>query len=103
MARPLQDMQMPWELTEGLRTHLIAMSPAQLTVVMQAVTNLGSAVLGILLAQQGLEVEKAVSALTVTARHVARYAHEEPEQAEMFAAEMSQIARRLLQYVRLSA
>jgi chaperone required for assembly of F1-ATPase len=79
------------------------MSPAQLTVVMQAVTNLGSAVLGILLAQQGLEVEKAVSALTVTARHLARYAHEEPEQAEMFATEMSQITRRLLQYVRLSA
>jgi chaperone required for assembly of F1-ATPase len=79
------------------------MSPAQLTVVMQAVTNLGSAVLGILLAQQGLEVEKAVSALTVTAQHLARYAQEEPEQADTFAAEMSQIVRRLTQYVRLSA
>ena len=46
----------------------MAMSPAQLTVVLQAVTNLGSVVLGILLAQQGLEGEQAVSALTVTAR-----------------------------------
>jgi hypothetical protein len=81
----------------------MAMTPAQLTVVLQAVTNLGSAVLGILLAKDGLEVEPTVSALTVTARHLARYAHEEPEQAEMFAAEMSQIVRRLLQYVRLSA
>jgi chaperone required for assembly of F1-ATPase len=103
MARPLQDMQMPWELTEGLRTHLIAMSPAQLTVVMQAVTNLGSAVLGILLAKEGLEVEPTVSALTVTAQYLARYAHEEPEEADMFVAEMSQTVRRLLQYVRLSA
>jgi chaperone required for assembly of F1-ATPase len=103
IARPLQDVQIPWELTEGLRTHLITMSPAQLTVVMQAVTNLGSAVLGIQLAQQGLEVEKAVSALTVTARHLARAAHEAPEQADIFAAEMSQIVRRLLRYVRLSA
>jgi len=102
MSRPLQDVQMPWELTEGVRTHLTAMNPAQLTVVMQAVTNLGSAVLGILLAQQGLEVEKAISALTVTAQHLARYAPEEVEQADMFAAEMSQIVRRLLQYVRLS-
>jgi chaperone required for assembly of F1-ATPase len=102
ISRPLQDMQIPWELTEGLRTHLMVMSPAQLTVVLQAVTNLGSAVLGILLVQQGLEVEKAVSALIVTAQHLARYAPEEPEQEEMFAAEMSQIVRRLLQYVRLS-
>jgi len=96
-------MQIPWELTEGLRTHLMVMSPAQLTVVLQAVTNLGSVVLGILLAQQGLEVEKAVSALIITAQHLAKYAHEESEQGEMFAAEMSQIVRRLLQYVRLSA
>jgi chaperone required for assembly of F1-ATPase len=103
MSRPLQDMQMPWELTDGLRSHLMVMSPAQLTVVLQAVTNLGSAALGILLAQQGLEAEKAVSALIVTAQHLAKYAHEEPEQGEMFAAEMSQIVRRLLQYVRLSA
>jgi chaperone required for assembly of F1-ATPase len=78
------------------------MSPAQLTVVMQAVTNLGSAVLGILLAKEGLEVEPTVSALTVTAQYLARYAHEEPEEADMFVAEMSQTVRRLLQYVRLS-
>ena len=103
MSRPLQDVQIPWELTEGLRTHLMAMSPAQLTVVLQAVTNLGSAVLGILLAEQGLDGEQAVSALTVTAGHLARSAREEIEQAEMFTAEMSQLVRRLLLYVRLSA
>jgi chaperone required for assembly of F1-ATPase len=103
MSRPLQDVQIPWELTDGLRTHLMAMSPAQLTVVLQAVTNLGSAVLGVLLAEQGLEVEKAVSALTVTAQHLAKSAREDIEQAEMFTAEMSQIIRRLLRYVRLSA
>ena len=103
MARPLQDIQVPWELTEGLRTQLMAMSPAQLTVVLQAVTNLGSVVLGILLAQQGLEVEQAIAALTVTARHLAEYAHEEPEPSEMFASEMRQMVRRLLRYVQLSA
>jgi chaperone required for assembly of F1-ATPase len=103
MARPLQDMQMPWELPEGLRAPLMAMSPAQLTVVLQAVTHLGSVVLGILLTQQGLEVEQAVSALTVTARHMAEQADEEPEPSEIFAAEMRQIVQRLLQYVRLSA
>jgi chaperone required for assembly of F1-ATPase len=103
MSRPLQDVQIPWEITEGLRTHLITMNPAQLTVVMQAVTNLGSVVLGMLLARQDLDVEKAVSALTVTAQHLARSAHEPAEQTESFAAEMSQIVRRLLRYVRLSA
>jgi hypothetical protein len=60
-------------------------------------------VLGILLAKEGLEVEPTVSALTVTAQHLARYAHEEPEQADMFVAEMREIVRRLLQYIRLSA
>jgi chaperone required for assembly of F1-ATPase len=103
MARPLQDIQLPWELTEGLRVQLTAMSPAQLTVVLQAVTNLGSVVLGVLLAQQGLEVEQAVSALTVTALHMAEHAREEPEPSEIFAAEMRQLVLRLLCYVRLSA
>lgn len=102
IGRPLQDVQMPWELTEGLRTQLMIMNPAQLTVALQAVTNLGSVVLGILLAQQGLEVDQAVSALTVTASYVARQTHEEPEQFERFAVEMQQMVRRLLQYVRLS-
>jgi hypothetical protein len=54
------------------------------------------------LAKEGLEVEPTVSALTVTAQYLARYAHEEPEEADMFVAEMSQTVRRLLQYVRLS-
>jgi chaperone required for assembly of F1-ATPase len=103
IARPLQDIQLPWELTEGLRALLTAMSPAQLTIVLQAVTNLGSVVLGVLLAQQGLEVEQAVSALTVTALHMAEHAREEPEPSEVFAAEMRQIVLRLLRYVRLRA
>jgi chaperone required for assembly of F1-ATPase len=103
IARPLQDIQVPWELTEGLRIQLMAMSPAQLTVVLQTVTNLGSVVLGILLAQQGLEVEQAIAALTVTARHLAEYAREEPVPSEIFASEMRQMVRRLLRYVQLSA
>lgn len=103
IARPLQDVQMPWELTEGVRMQLIAMSPAQLTVVLQVVTNLGSVVLGVLLAQQGLEVDQAVSALTVTAGHLARQTREEPEPSEIFAAEMRQTVQQLLRYVRLSA
>jgi chaperone required for assembly of F1-ATPase len=103
IARPLQDIQVPWELTEGLRTQLMAMSPAQLTVVLQTVTNLGSVILGILLAQQGLEVEQAIAALTVTARYLAEYAREEPEPSEVFASEMRQMVRRLLRYVQLSA
>jgi chaperone required for assembly of F1-ATPase len=102
IGRPLQDIQLPWELTEGLRTQLVAMSPAQLTVVLQAVTNLGSVVLGLLLAQQSLEVDQAVSALTVTASYIARQTREEPQQSERFAAEMQQMVRRLLQYVQLS-
>ena len=47
IGRPLQDMQIPWEFTEALRMQLMAMSPVQLTVVLQAVTNLSSVVLGI--------------------------------------------------------
>jgi chaperone required for assembly of F1-ATPase len=103
IARPLQDIQVPWELTESLRTQLMAMSAAQLTVVLQSVTNLGSVVLGVLLAQQSLEVDQAVSALTVTARHLPNQAREAPEQAETFAVEMRQSVRRLLRYVQLSA
>jgi chaperone required for assembly of F1-ATPase len=102
MARPLQDIQMPWELREALRTYLVAMHPAQLTVVMQGVTTLGSVVLGVLLARQGLEEVQAVSVLTVTARHLLGATGEEPEQTAMFAAEMRQIVGRLLRFVRLS-
>jgi chaperone required for assembly of F1-ATPase len=103
IARPLQEIQIPWKLTEGLRTQLMVMSPAQLSVVLRAVTNLGSVVLGILLAMQGLDVDQAVSALTVTARHVARHIGEGSEQPEVFAAETRQTVLRLLRYVRLSA
>jgi chaperone required for assembly of F1-ATPase len=103
MARPLQDVQIPWELTEGLRTQLIAMSPAQLTVVIQVVTNLGSVTLGILLARQAIAVEHAVAALTVTASHVRGGARQEDDTAERYVAEMRQLVRRLRRYVQLSA
>jgi chaperone required for assembly of F1-ATPase len=103
MSRPLQEVQIPWELTEAVQTHLLAMHPAQLTVVLQAVTHLGSVILGILLAEQGIELEQAVSAVTVTAQHLASRAGEEIEPTERFRAEMSHIVRRMLQYVRLSA
>jgi chaperone required for assembly of F1-ATPase len=102
VARPLQDVEMPWELTEGVRTQLMAMSPAQLTAVLQAVTNLGSVALGMLLAQQRLEAEQAVAALTVTARHLAGTTPEGAEQSEAFTAEMRQTVGRLLRFVTLS-
>jgi chaperone required for assembly of F1-ATPase len=103
IGRPLQDMPVPWEFTEALRTQLMAMSPAQLSVVLLAVTNLGSVIVGILLAQQGLEVDQAVSALTVTASYLARQTYEEPAPSETFAVEIQQMVQRLLQYVQLSA
>jgi chaperone required for assembly of F1-ATPase len=101
MARPLQEVQIPWELTEGLRAQLSVMHPAQLTVVIQAVTTLGSVALGILLARQAIAVEQAVAALTVTVSHMAERAPQEDETAEMFGAEMRQIVGRLLRYVQL--
>jgi chaperone required for assembly of F1-ATPase len=101
MARPLQEVQIPWQLLEALRSQLVAMSPAQLTVVLQAVTNLGSVVLGIFLARQAIEVDDAVAMLTVTASHLAGGSREAQEQQELFAAEMRQMVRRLLQYVQL--
>jgi chaperone required for assembly of F1-ATPase len=103
ITRPLQEVQIPWELTEGLRMELSSMSPAQLAVVVQVVTHLGSVVLGILLAQQAIEVHPAVAVLTVTASHVVGHAYGAPEQAELFIAEMRRMVQQLLQYVRLSA
>ena len=72
-------------------------------MVLQTVTTLGSVVLGLMLAQQALEVEQAVSALTVTASYVSSHAPEGREQSEEFATETRQMVRRLLQYVQLSA
>jgi chaperone required for assembly of F1-ATPase len=103
MARPLQDVQMPWQLTEDLRSQLVAMSPAQLTAVLHAVTNFGSVVLGILLARQAIEVDDAVAILTVTASHLAGGSREAQEQQELFAAETRQMVRRLLRYVQQGA
>jgi len=103
MARPLQEVRIPWELTEGLRTQLVAMNPAQLTVVLQAVTNLGSVALGMLLAHQAIEEDDAVAALTVTASHIAGGRGKEPEPQELFTAEVRRIVRRMLHYAQLSA
>jgi chaperone required for assembly of F1-ATPase len=102
LARRLQEMQMPWELTEGVRTQLVIMHAAQLTVVLQAVTNLGSVALGILLAHQAIEEDQAVAALTVTASHVAGGTGEEHEQQAQFATEVRQMVRRLRRYVQHS-
>ncbi|HSF33600.1 MAG TPA: ATP12 family protein [Candidatus Tectomicrobia bacterium] len=103
MARPLQAVQIPWELREDLRMQLMAMTPAQLTAALQAVTSFSSVVLGILLARQAIEVDHAVAALTVTAAHVAGRTAEDPEQQEQFAADVRQMLQRLLRYVQLGA
>jgi chaperone required for assembly of F1-ATPase len=103
VARRLQETQLPWELTEGVRTQLTIMHPAQLTAVLQAVTNLGSVALGLLLAQQAIAEDQAVAALTVTANHVAGRTGEGHEQQALFATEVRQKVRRLLRYVQLSA
>jgi chaperone required for assembly of F1-ATPase len=103
VARPLQEVQIPWEITEAIRTQLIAMHPAQLTVVMQAVSNFGSVSLGLMLARRAIEVEQAVAALTATASHMAGRTSEEGEQQALFVAETQRVVRRLLRYVRLNS
>jgi chaperone required for assembly of F1-ATPase len=103
VARPLQEVQVPWELTEAIRTQLSTMRPAQLTVVMQAVSNLGSVSLGLMLAELAIEVDQAVAALTATAAHMAGRTSEEREQQALFVAETHRVVRRLLRYVRLSS
>ena len=103
IAKPLHAAQIPWEITESLRARLIAMNPAQLTVVLAAVTNLGSVSLGILLAQQAVEVDQALAALTVTASHAAQQARGADDDHETFVADMRQIVRRMLRYVKLNA
>jgi len=103
VARPLQEVQLPWELTEAIRTQLSTMRPAQLTVVMQAVSNLGSVSLGVMLAELAIEVDQAVAALTATAAHMAGRTSDEGEQQALFVAETHRVVRRLLRYVRLSS
>jgi chaperone required for assembly of F1-ATPase len=100
VARPLREVQIPWELSEGLRTQLSVMGPAQLTVILQAVTNLGSVSLGMLLAQQAIDTGQAVAALTVTAQHMAERVSGAEDESQVFAAETRQMVRRMLQYVR---
>jgi chaperone required for assembly of F1-ATPase len=103
VARPLQEVQIPWELTEAIRTQLSTMRPAQLTVVMQAVSDLGSASLGVMLAELAIEVDQAVTALTATAAHMAGRTSDEDEQHALFVAETHRVVRRLLRYVRLNS
>jgi chaperone required for assembly of F1-ATPase len=102
IARPLHEPQIPWELTEALRAQLAAMNAAQLTVVLQAVTNLGSVTLGIRLAQQAVAVDQAVAALTVTANYAAPGARGADIEQHTIVAEVRQILRCMLQYVALS-
>src|SRR5918996_884548 len=72
IATPLQAAQIPWEAAETLQAQLAAMSPSQLTVVVQTMTNLGSVTLGLCLAQGAITVEQAVAALSVTASQAPR-------------------------------
>jgi chaperone required for assembly of F1-ATPase len=103
IAKPLHEAQIPWELTESLRARLIAMNPAQLAVVLAAVTNLGSVSLGMLLAQQAVEVDQALAALTVTASHAAQHAGGADDDHATFVADMRHMVRRMLRYVKLNA
>jgi len=102
MAKPLHEAQIPWQLMEGLGGRLIAMTPAQLSVVLNAVMCFGSVSLGMLLAQQAIGVDQAVAALTVTATHGASRARGVGDDQEVFVTEMRQMVRRMLQYGRLN-
>src|SRR5919198_1993465 len=101
IAKPLHEAQIPWELTEGLRAQLMAMNPAQLAVALAAVTNLGSVSLGVLLAQQAVEVDQALAALTVTASHAAQQAGGADDDHEIFVVGVRHMVRRMLRYVKL--
>jgi chaperone required for assembly of F1-ATPase len=103
ISQPLHEAQIPWELTEGLRARLIAMSPAQLAVVLAAVTNLGSVSLGMLLARQAVGVDQATAALTVTLSHAAPDTGGAQDHQETFIADVGQTVRRMLCYVKLNA
>jgi hypothetical protein len=102
VARPLQEVQLPWELTEGLRVMLSGMTAAHLTVALQTATHLGSVALGVLIARQAIPLDDAVRALTVTATQLAATAHEPLGEQERFVAETRLIVRRLLSYAQLN-
>jgi chaperone required for assembly of F1-ATPase len=102
IAKPLQTAQIPWEVAETLQTQLAAMSPAQLAVVVQAMTNLGSVTLGLCLAQGAITVEQAVAALSVTSRQATRDAADGGTHPDPLAAEMGHTVKRLWQYAQLS-
>jgi chaperone required for assembly of F1-ATPase len=102
IARPLQAAQIPWELTQALQEQLSAMSPAQLTVVVQAMTNLGSVTLGMCLAQRAITVEQAVDALSATFSQAPRHQGDAEADQDPSVAEIRQTIRRLRQYVQLN-
>jgi chaperone required for assembly of F1-ATPase len=98
IAKPMHPARIPWELTEALSLQLLAMNPAQLSVVLNAMMNLGSVSLGILLARQAMTLDQAVAALTVTSIASGGAAEEQ----ERFVGETRQLVRRLLRYARMS-
>lgn len=102
IARPLQAVQIPWELTEVLQAQLAALNLSQLTVVVQAMTSLGSVTLGLRLAQRAITVEQAVAALTVTVSPAQRYPADGARHQDPVVEERRQTVRRLLQYVQLN-
>ncbi len=102
IAKPLHEAHIPWELSEGLRVQLLGMNSAQLSVIVNAVMSFGSVSLGMLLAQRAIELDQAVSALTVTATYTAQHVRRGGDDPEIFVTETRQTVRRMLQYVRLN-
>ena len=102
IAKPLQEAHIPWELSDGLRVQFLDMTPAQLSVIVTAVMSFSSVSLGMLLAQDTIDPEGAVAAVTVTALYAAARARQGGDEQEAFVAETRQTIRRMLQYVRLS-
>ena len=103
MSRPLQDVQIPWE-THGRLANAPHSHESGATDCRNASGDeprIGGPGYTIGRARPG-GGEGGFSP-DCNRQHLARSAREELEQAEVFAAEMSQIVRRLLQYVRLSA
>jgi hypothetical protein len=94
----LQAVEIPWELTEGLRARLATMPPAQLAAVVQVLTLLGSASLGILLAQPGITVEEAV---VMTGAMPGRRGDGDGHEAVL--ADVRRMVRCLWRYARLNA
>jgi chaperone required for assembly of F1-ATPase len=103
IAKPLQAAQIPWEIAEAIQGLLSALSPSQLTVVVQAMTNLGSATLGICLAQHAITVEQALTALTVTVSQDQPRRRDGDKYEDPSTEEIRQTIKRFWRYARLNA